>query len=54
MAIWRIEGKLSKAPSIRTRRVDVIRRYERVAGVRVLSPSSQRRRCSSPDAQPSG
>ena len=30
-----IEGKLSKAPSIWTRRVDVIRRYERVAGVRV-------------------
>ena len=31
----RIEGKLSKAPSFWTRRVDVIRRYERVAGVRV-------------------
>lgn len=31
----RIEGKLSKAPSFWTRRVDVIRRYERMAGVRV-------------------
>jgi hypothetical protein len=31
----RIEGKLSKAPSIWTRRVDVVRRYERKGGVRV-------------------
>ena len=31
----RIEGKLSKAPSFWTRRVDVVRRYERLAGVRV-------------------
>ena len=31
----RIEGKLSKTPSFWTRRVDVVRRYERHAGVRV-------------------
>jgi hypothetical protein len=31
----RIEGKLSKAPSFWTRRVDVVRRYTRVGGVRV-------------------
>ncbi len=31
----RIEGKLSKTPSFWTRRVDVVRRYERLAGVRV-------------------
>jgi hypothetical protein len=31
----RIEGKLSKTPSFSTRRVDVVRRYERQAGVRV-------------------
>ena len=31
----RIEGKLSKAPSFWTRRVDVVRRYERHGGVRV-------------------
>ncbi len=31
----RIEGKLSKAPSFWTRRVDVVRRYQRIAGVRV-------------------
>jgi len=31
----RIEGKLSKAPSFWTRRVDVVRRYQRMAGVRV-------------------
>jgi hypothetical protein len=31
----RIEGRLSKTPSFWTRRVDVVRRYERVAGVRV-------------------
>jgi hypothetical protein len=31
----RIEGKLSKTPSFWTRRVDVVRRYERRAGVRV-------------------
>jgi hypothetical protein len=31
----RIEGKLSKTPSFWTRRVDVVRRYERKAGVRV-------------------
>lgn len=31
----RIEGKLSKAPSFWTRRVDVVRRYERNGGVRV-------------------
>ena len=33
--LMRIEGKLSKAPSMWTRRVDIVRRYERVAGVRV-------------------
>jgi hypothetical protein len=31
----RIEGRLSKTPSFWTRRVDVVRRYERKAGVRV-------------------
>ena len=31
----RIEGRLSKSPSFWTRRVDVVRRYERIAGVRV-------------------
>jgi hypothetical protein len=31
----RIEGKLSKTPSFWTRRVDVVRRYQRVGGVRV-------------------
>jgi hypothetical protein len=31
----RIEGRLSKNPSFWTRRVDVIRRYTRLAGVRV-------------------
>ncbi|HEY6212282.1 MAG TPA: hypothetical protein VIW45_08345 [Vicinamibacterales bacterium] len=31
----RIEGKLSKPPSFWTRRVDIVRRYERLAGVRV-------------------
>jgi hypothetical protein len=31
----RIEGKLSKTPSIWMRRVDVVRRYERKGGVRV-------------------
>jgi len=31
----RIEGRLSKTPSIWTRRVDITRRYERIAGVRV-------------------
>jgi hypothetical protein len=31
----RIEGRLSKAPSFWTRRVDVVRRYQRMAGVRV-------------------
>lgn len=31
----RIEGKLSKNPSFWTRRVDVVRRYSRMAGVRV-------------------
>ena len=31
----RIEGRLSKAPSFWTRRVDVVRRYERKGGVRV-------------------
>jgi len=33
--LTRIEGKLSKNPSFWTRRVDVVRRYERKAGVRV-------------------
>jgi hypothetical protein len=33
--LTRIEGKLSKTPSIWTRRVDIVRRYERLAGVRV-------------------
>lgn len=31
----RIEGKLSKNPSLWTRRVDIVRRYERIGGVRV-------------------
>ena len=31
----RIEGKLSKAPSFWTRRVDIVRQYERLGGVRV-------------------
>jgi hypothetical protein len=31
----RIEGQLSKAPSMWTRRVDIVRRYERLGGVRV-------------------
>jgi hypothetical protein len=31
----RIEGRLSKNPSLWTRRVDIIRRYERIGGVRV-------------------
>jgi len=31
----RIEGRLSKAPSIWTRRVEIVRRYERIGGVRV-------------------
>jgi hypothetical protein len=33
--LMRIEGHLSKAPSIWTRRVEIIRRYQRMAGVRV-------------------
>jgi hypothetical protein len=33
--LTRIEGKLSKAPSFWTRQVEIIRRYERIAGVRV-------------------
>jgi hypothetical protein len=33
--LQRIEGRLSKNPSFWTRRVDVIRRYTRLAGVRV-------------------
>jgi hypothetical protein len=31
----RIEGSLAKTPSFWTRRVDIIRRYERIAGVRL-------------------
>lgn len=31
----RIEGSLSKTPSFWTRRVDIVRRYERIAGVRL-------------------
>ena len=31
----RIEGRLSKNPSLWTRRVEIVRRYERIAGVRV-------------------
>jgi hypothetical protein len=31
----RIEGRLSKTPSFWTRRVDVVRRYQRLGGVRV-------------------
>lgn len=31
----RIEGKLSKAPSFWTRRVEIVRRYEKIGGVRV-------------------
>jgi hypothetical protein len=33
--LTRIEGRLSKTPSFWTRRVDIVRRYERLAGVRV-------------------
>lgn len=33
--IARIEGRLSKAPSIWTRKVEIVRRYQRMAGVRV-------------------
>jgi hypothetical protein len=33
--LQRIEGRLSKAPSFWTRRVDITRHYERLAGVRV-------------------
>ena len=33
--LTRIEGKLSRTPSFWTRRVDVVRRYERKGGVRV-------------------
>ena len=31
----RIEGRLSKAPSFWTRRVEIVRRYDKIAGVRV-------------------
>ena len=31
----RIEGRLSKTPSFWTRRVDVVRTYDRIVGVRV-------------------
>ena len=31
----RIEGRLSKSPSIWTRRVDIVRQYDRIGGVRV-------------------
>ncbi len=31
----RVEGRLSKAPSFWTRSVDIVRKYERIAGVRV-------------------
>ena len=31
----RIEGRLSKAPSFWTRRVEIVRRYDKLAGVRV-------------------
>ena len=33
--MMRVEGRLSKTPSFWTRRVDVVRRYERIGGVRV-------------------
>jgi hypothetical protein len=33
--LMRIEGRLSKAPSFWTRRVEIVRRYERIAGVRM-------------------
>jgi hypothetical protein len=33
--LTRIEGRLSKTPSFWTRRVDIVRRYDRIAGVRV-------------------
>ena len=33
--MMRVEGRLSKTPSFWTRRVDVVRRYERLGGVRV-------------------
>jgi hypothetical protein len=31
----RVEGRLAKNPSFWTKRVDVVRRYERLSGVRV-------------------
>ena len=33
--LLRVEGRLSKTPSFWTRRVEVIRRYQRINGVRV-------------------
>jgi hypothetical protein len=33
--LLRVEGKLSKSPSFWTRRVDIVRSYEKLAGVRV-------------------
>jgi len=33
--LMRIEGHLSKAPSFWTRKVDIVRRYQRIAGVRM-------------------
>jgi hypothetical protein len=33
--LMRIEGQLSKAPSFWTRRVEIVRRYQRIAGVRM-------------------
>lgn len=33
--IMRIEGRLSKTPSFWTRKVEIVRRYQRIAGVRV-------------------
>ena len=33
--LMRVEGRLAKNPSLWTRRVDIVRRYGRVGGVRV-------------------
>ena len=35
MIVVRVEGRLSKSPSLWTRHVDIVRSYRRVAGVRV-------------------
>ena len=50
----RIEGRLSKTPSFWTRRVEVVRHYQRINGVRGAGRrSNQSPACSSPAARPS-